>query len=148
MLTVINNFLFLFPPKCFDDCHRHARALNYRQIFFFAKAVILFFETWKSKFLLPCQFSFFCFTHKYINSQSCVIPFSQRFNYGRFWLHTCHSSASSRSAFFNSQKLPLLISGITRNIYYGTNGRGSGDRLLLLTWFCKIKCFFTVRTRN
>ena len=23
MLTVINNFLFLFPPKCFDDCHRH-----------------------------------------------------------------------------------------------------------------------------
>ena len=87
MLTVINNFLFLFPPKCFDDCHRHARALNYRQIFFFSKAFILFFETWKSKFLLPCQFSFFCFTHKYINSQSCLIPFSQLFNYGRFQLH-------------------------------------------------------------
>ena len=31
-------------------------------------------------------FDFF-FGHKYVNSQNCLIPFSQRFNYGPFALH-------------------------------------------------------------
>ena len=72
----------------------------------------------KAKFSYLYQLRFFWIHgHRYINYQSCLIPFSQRFIYGPFRLLTCHSLASSRSSFFNSQgrkKLSFWICGINR----------------------------------